>query len=264
VPSSRARPLLRFALLALLVSTSATARADDYQATVDEAVREYAAGNFVEARSLFEHAHALRPSARTLRALGFCAYELKRYVQAVSELDAATEDTRNPLTEEQQRETAATRAKAERYVAELHLEVEPRDARVVLDGRLLEGRHVRVDAGDHVLAGSAPGHRSRDLTLRLVGGQRQDVQLVLPAIDLEVSADANTGAVAAPLAPTQPAEEPKPSVVERWWFWAAIGGVVAAGAVGTWLIVDGSEGAVDTGSTGVTLHALHGGPLRGR
>jgi hypothetical protein len=60
-----------------------------YRDLVAEATREFSAGNFAEARTLFEQAHAAKPSARTLRGLGLTAYELRRYVQAVSELEAA-------------------------------------------------------------------------------------------------------------------------------------------------------------------------------
>lgn len=232
----------------------ARARADDYQPTVDEAVREYAAGNFVEARSLFEHAHGLRPSARTWRALGFCAYELKRYVQSMTELDAALDDYRNPMTPDQRREANETRAKAERYVVELRLDIDPEDARVLLDGRPVVGRSLRVDAGEHVLSASAPGHRSRDLTLTLVGGRSQAVQLVLPALDLGVELPSSTQPAAAPGGATD-ANADSTSLTERWWFWAAIGTVVVAGAIGTWAAVSSNQISPETGTTGVTLQA---------
>lgn len=217
-------------------------------------MREYAAGNFVEARSLFEHAHALRPSARTWRALGFCAYELKRYVQAVTELDAAREDLRNPMTPEQLREADATRAKAERYVAELRLEIEPEDARVLLDGQPMVGRRLRVNAGEHVVAASAPGHRSRDLTLTLVGGRSQEVELVLPPVDLSVEVPAGAQPAAVPTGSSD-ASADSTSLTERWWFWAALGGVVVAGAIGTWAAVSGAQSSPEQGTTGVTLRA---------
>lgn len=231
----------------------ARAGADDYQSTIDEAVREYAVGNFVEARSLFEHAHALRPSARTWRALGFCAYELKRYVQAMSELDAALDDYRNPMTPDQRREANETRAKAERYVAELRLEIEPENARVLLDGKAVAGRSLRVDAGEHVLSASAEGHRSRDLTLTLVGGRSQAVQLVLPPIDLGVELPASAPPSVAPSGSSDSADSA--SLTERWWFWAAIGGVVVAGAIGAWAAVSSDQGSPEQSTTGVTLQA---------
>ena len=43
---------------------------EGYRQAVDEAVREFAARNFEEARSLFARADALYPNARTQRGLG--------------------------------------------------------------------------------------------------------------------------------------------------------------------------------------------------
>src|SRR5215510_11512113 len=84
----------------LVCSGRLQAQSSEFDSLIGEAVREFAAENFVEARSLFERAHALEPNARTLRALGLCAFELKQYTQAASELDAALKDLRKPLTPE--------------------------------------------------------------------------------------------------------------------------------------------------------------------
>src|SRR5262245_44240118 len=65
-----------------------------YRSAVDDAVSEFAAGRFEEARALFKRAHQLSPNARTLRGLGMTAFELRAYVQAIRELRAALADTR--------------------------------------------------------------------------------------------------------------------------------------------------------------------------
>src|SRR6478752_515129 len=101
--------LLRtFALAALFaVAFTASAHAQGkrkYDVTVKNAVTEYAAGNWGEARVLFARAHEMEPSARTFRGLGLCDFELRRYVEAISELEAALSDKRKPLTTAQRQE----------------------------------------------------------------------------------------------------------------------------------------------------------------
>ena len=61
----------------VVVASTAAAQAEPYQDVVREGIHEFTAGNFVEARTLFERAHALKPSARTFRGLGLISYELK-------------------------------------------------------------------------------------------------------------------------------------------------------------------------------------------
>lgn len=79
----------------------------EYKEVAGRAIREFEAENFVEARRLFERAHELWPSARTLRTLGMTAFDLKRYPEALSELQAALEDPRRPLVEPQREQVKA-------------------------------------------------------------------------------------------------------------------------------------------------------------
>ena len=48
-----------------------------YSKALASAMAEYELGNWTEARALFEQAHELNPNARTLRAIGLCAFEEK-------------------------------------------------------------------------------------------------------------------------------------------------------------------------------------------
>ncbi|MEY4512912.1 MAG: hypothetical protein RLZZ450_5034 [Pseudomonadota bacterium] len=48
-----------------------------YRETIAEALIEYEAHNYLEARTLFERAHKLYPNARTLRGLAVVAFELR-------------------------------------------------------------------------------------------------------------------------------------------------------------------------------------------
>lgn len=94
-------------------ATGTLASADEarYQASVGEAVAEFAAGHWAEARSLFTEAHRIYPNARTLRGLGMTAFELRNYVEATHMLAQSLRSQVNVLTPEQ---AAKTRALLER------------------------------------------------------------------------------------------------------------------------------------------------------
>jgi len=64
-------------------------------ATMD-AVAEYEAGHYQEARALFRQAHEKSPTARTLRGIGMASFELRDYVEATRALTASLRDVRPP------------------------------------------------------------------------------------------------------------------------------------------------------------------------
>ena len=271
-------------LAALIVITSwlsyaaapSTARADQsYDELIHEAVREFDAANYVEARVLFERAEQIKPNARTSRALGYCDYELKHYVDAVRELTAALEDTRNPLTPKQRGDVEKTLEKAKRFIGQLVLETQPPDASIVLDGRPATGRKWTLDAGDHMVAASAPGYRSSDLRVSVAGGKDTHTRLQLTPVEVapEQVARSSQPERDAPFglqpAAAGPADAPRDSdsggVLTKWWVWTAVGVVVVAGAtVGTVLLLNQPE-KPSAGSSGVILHppALTSGSLSG-
>lgn len=85
---ARPRPIaLWVALLGTLLASlarPAAAWADSpYQRALERALTAHAAGDFTEARTAMEEAHALEPSARTHRGLGVVAHAEGRYVAAV-------------------------------------------------------------------------------------------------------------------------------------------------------------------------------------
>ena len=133
------------------MSAQAPANDSAYRATVDEAVREFGAGRFEEARALFKRAHGLSPNARTLRGLGMTAFELRAYVQAIRELQAALADKRKPLEGELRIKVEALLDKSRKFVGVVRLELDPKDASVLLDGkpRVSTERSLLLDAVTH-------------------------------------------------------------------------------------------------------------------
>jgi hypothetical protein len=162
---------------------SGSTLASGYEALVRDGADEFTRGNFAEARALFEQAHAKQPSARTLRGLGLCAYELKHYRQAISELEAALTDQRKPLSDAQRVEVRTAIDKARRYVGTLRLELEPADATLSVDGQPTASREIELDAGDYVLTASAPGYKSGEQRVSVGGGQQLTVRMVLTPIE---------------------------------------------------------------------------------
>jgi hypothetical protein len=77
-------------------TTEANSRA--YAKAIEQAVRAFNEGRFVEARTHFGQAHALWPSARTWRGLGSTDFELGHYEEAVQELSQALRDPRGALS----------------------------------------------------------------------------------------------------------------------------------------------------------------------
>ena len=59
------------------LTPSARADAPGFQRAINAAIADFEAGRFEQARTHFAEAHALSPSARTLRALGMVEFELR-------------------------------------------------------------------------------------------------------------------------------------------------------------------------------------------
>jgi hypothetical protein len=154
-------------------------------ALLREAVSAYARGELDEARRLFEEAHLVEPTARTHRGLGVVALREERYVDAVHHLRAALRSTAKPLTPALRDGVEVLLAEANAHVAELELEVVPRDAELDEAGVRLtaepDGR-VLVAAGPHTLTCSAPGYVSAQLLVSIAGGASQHLALALEPI----------------------------------------------------------------------------------
>jgi hypothetical protein len=105
-----------------------------YQALIEEAVSEFAAGHFLEARALFRAAHNVMPNARTLRGIGVTSFELRAYDDAYRYLTLAMAETERPLTEAQNAEAQTLIERAARFVAIYETSALPEGTRVLIDG----------------------------------------------------------------------------------------------------------------------------------
>lgn len=217
----------------------------DYDSVLDRAVEAFEAKDYARARNWFERAYALQPNARVLRGMGISALHLEHFTVAKRELTAALEDTRQPLTESQREGVTELLSWMSANLGTLRLDVQPAGARVAVDDDVAAEAEFVLSPGPHRLHTSADGFDANDQTINVTAGKDHKLSIVLapktPAHEEPVDVSPVATASAAPVpearptsAPIAPAQTPgrdgeSSSVLESWWFWTAVGVVVAAG-----------------------------------
>ncbi|HEX6246114.1 MAG TPA: hypothetical protein VFZ61_34560 [Polyangiales bacterium] len=193
-----------------------------YRQTVQEAVREFEAQHYAEARALFASAHALYPNARTERGLGFTEFELRNYAESIAHLEAALDSSVKPLTDELRGETEQLLSRARAFVGKVTVELKPRGSFLSIDGLRVElqaGKALTLHAGEHVLEAQAPGFVVERRRLSIQGGEEQRVSIAL-------------------VPQPQAARDPKDrSWYKSPWLWAGVGVVVAGAATATGVVL---------------------------
>lgn len=229
------------AVLACLAAAQSSAvcaqgSSDEYKRNIESAVLEFDAGNWAEARVLFQHAHTLRPSARTMRGMGKASFELKEYVRAQRELSSSLSEQRAPLSESQRQEIQALLTRIERFVGVLKMRVKPPEAHptIMVDGVRTDGE-LKLDLGAHEINVQADGYQTLNHKIAIEGGKTQHLQLTLNPAQRDATPNLQPQAadvVSAPRQhePRQPRDQPSSGVLSEWWFWAIVGAVVVGGA----------------------------------
>jgi hypothetical protein len=230
-----------WAAVAVMWSSVAAAQNAEYERVIDEAVSEFKLGHWREARALFEQAHAIDPNARTLRGRGMAEFEMRHYTNAARSLAAALRDSRRPLTPTLRDKTEAllqrTRGSVGRYLITLHpqtavLTVDGQPARFESNGTLL------LDAGEHTLSASAPGHELLERNLDVRGGEDEEVTL-----KLQVASDAAAASTGAGEPYAEAADDDGGSILGEWWFWTAVVAVAAGTTVAVIVLTSGDDEA---------------------
>jgi tetratricopeptide (TPR) repeat protein len=216
-----------------------------YRDRIDEALREFSVQNYEEARSLFLQAHALMPSARTLRALGLCEYELRNYGESVKYLEGALASDVKPLSGALRDETERMIARARNFVGKVEVELRPASAQLLVDGVKVDAREpLWLAMGERTLEVSASGFVSEKRKLNVKGGEDKKLSIILAADDT-TSADDGT-------------RSEKPASGKRWykspWLWVSLGVVVVGAGVATAVVLTrDKDPQQDKGTTGITL-----------
>ena len=233
--AARHRPWLalqRGALLALLLSALASSAEGQsaadaearYQNSVRQALQEYGLGHWNEAKAFFQQAHALQPSARTLRGLALTDYELREYVGALGYAEQALTNGVRPLTEEMRREIEALRDKARHFVARAHVRLEPASAQLHVDGRpavLDADSNLLLNPGAHELAAEAKGFAPEARKVEAQSGDQLEIELALHP---------STLASAQPAVPAGD-REARPRSLAPWFVVAGSGAIAVTGIV---------------------------------
>lgn len=216
-----------------------------YRSVVREALSEYTAKNFPEARALFAEAHRLYPNARTLRGLGMTAFELRSYRESIAYLNEALASQVKPLDGSLRAETERLLSRAERFVGKLNLEVNPTNAEVLLDGNPIQvsaGTPLVLEVGEHSLDFRAEGYLAETRSLYVKGHEVETWTVVLnkqpppvaapiaPA-PAEVAARAEQQAEPGPRYFRSGGNEDRPTkqpVYKSPWLWTGVGVAVVA------------------------------------
>jgi hypothetical protein len=216
---------------------SISARAADqpdspqYHNLLADAVSEYDARRFDEARALFRRANDLSPNARTLRGIGMASFELRDYVEAYRALQASLADKRRPLTDSQRRQVEGLLEKTKAFTAHFAIRTIPLDATLRVDGDVPvidgDGR-ITLGLGRHTISVDAIGRIAEVRDIHVFGGENRDLEFRLRLVEQPLPANPMP---AEPL-PTQPPaatdNEPHGSHL-GWWFGGS--GALAVGAV---------------------------------
>ena len=176
-----------------------TAAPAGYDRTIEEALAAYEAGRFAEARVGFKRAHDLLPTARTLRSMGMCSFNLGDYTEAVFQLERARKDERKPLTDEQQKHVADLITRANQRIGRFRLNLTPAAATLIVDARsalILDRAELLLDAGHHEIEVRAPGYSPAHSTMTVEGGDRTTLVFHLNSDDSAVTQPAGAESTA--------------------------------------------------------------------
>lgn len=174
-----------------------------------------------EALALFEQAHALAPSPRSLGQMALAEKSLRNFVPAEVHLLAALDAPDDPWVVRNREALQLALEIVNKHLAWLHVTTNVAGAALFVDGRrratLPLETALRIEAGPVVVEVRAPGHRSarRQITVDASGRASLDVRL-------EPVATPPPRAEVTP--PTTPRADPTP---KSW-----LPGIVTAGAIG--------------------------------
>jgi len=223
-------------------SDGAAVETAQYRGLLSEAVSEYDARRFEEARALFRRAHDLYPNARTLRGIGMASFELREYVEALRALEASLVDQRRALTAPQRQQVEGLLERTRAFVGRFTPHLVPADgAQLRVDGApvALEGDGtLLLSFGRHAVTAEAPGRVTETRELNVIGGERQELSFRLRQLPVEPPPQLEPSVVPPP--PVPPAQTPppvgatpkdgdqRPSHAAAWFVGA---GAMAAGSV---------------------------------
>jgi hypothetical protein len=242
--------VLQIAVPAGAADSPAEKPADDAGITavpvlIGDAVAEYDAGRYEEARALFRLAHEKSPTARTLRGIGMASFEMRDYVEATRALTASLRDQRRPLTADQRKHAQGLLARAETFVGQFMLRLSPASASVFVDGRpaVLEADgSLLLSLGRHEISVrcTACTPNEKQVLVDVIGGEKKPLEVSLApstppvASDTTRSAGSGGGGDVPTLVGGAGEAAPEQSSAHLWLMGTAAASTLAAGASALW------------------------------
>jgi hypothetical protein len=213
-----------------------------------QGVRRAQQERWAEALELFRQSREIVDRPSTVFNMAVSMHRLGRFREALVALDEflALSDSEADAAD---RATAAElRPELLTSLVTLRLVITPAEAAVEVDGEPAAGtgarRELVLDPGDHLVTVIADGHETARVRISALGGDAVDREIALTSL---TSVQAGDVPSMEPLAVDTTAvdREPSDSVLEQWWFWTAIGVVVASAATG--IVLLSSSGGDDAG-----------------
>lgn len=226
----------------IVLAVPATASADQVERLIEQGVALRVQGKLEPALELFQRAHALAPSARTLAQMGLAEGALHRWIAADDHLTAALASHDTPWIEVARNRDALEQALAtvRSHIGTANI-VGAAGARVTVDGRevarLPLTSPIRLPEGPVHLKATAPGYGEAEATVTVMGGGEQTVVLSLAPLPTPAA-----------MPPSLHLDEPPPT--PRWKTWTGLSLLgasavaIATGAV--WLVLNGHSSCADT------------------
>lgn len=173
----------------------------EYEALIKSGLAEYNLGHTAEAKAYFLRAHAVRPSARTLRGLGLVCYEQRLYVAAVGYLEQALVHAERPLTPEMRSEVEQRLRESRSFVSHVTLKLTPANLGLRVDGKppvFDRDGSMMLDLGTRELIAEAPGYKTHTRRVDALGADHGELRIELePAAAVIAEAPSSAAPAAA-------------------------------------------------------------------
>jgi hypothetical protein len=166
-------------------ASPALAEATEYDLVIRKALLEFSLAHWSESKALFQRAHLLRPSARTLRGLGLTSFELRQYVAALGHIQQALASQEHPLTDDMRKHLLGVIDDCKNFIVYKRLRLQPSEAKLQVDGEpaaLDRDGSLMLDPGEHTVRAEAPGFEPQSRDLVANGGERGTLEIKLGAL----------------------------------------------------------------------------------
>ena len=199
----------------------------------------------IEALDVFQRAHAVAPSPRTLGQMGLVEASLQRWADAETHVTASLATPQDPWVRKNRGFLDQALATAKGHMGELEI-IGPAGTAISIDGKPVGSLPaipvIRRAEGQVTVAASSAGFQDFTKTASIVSGARTSLAIVLDPVE---SRPAVALAPPVPLVTSPPPGPPAESQRSSWKTWT--GGTLMAAGAGliawgiAWIAVDGND-----------------------